>query len=267
MTACTPASDLLRDRVILVTGAGDGIGRTVALALARHGASVVLLGRTVAKLERVYDEIEALGVPGGGRPAILPLDLATAAPEPYAEAAALIEKEYGRLDGLLHNAAELGVLAPVEHYDIATWYRVVQVNLHAPFLLTRACLRLLKRSPDASIVFTSADVGRRGRAYWGAYGACAFALEGLMQILADELADNTHIRVNSFDPGAVRTALRARAYPGEDPHRLPSPEAFVPAYLYLLGPHSRGITGRAFERDRLLADLDGYLSSSPSTGG
>ncbi len=251
MSPYTPAPDLLAGRVILVTGAGGGIGRAVSLALARHGASVVLLGRTVAKLEGVYDAIEALAAPG--RPAILPLDLATATPAQYEEAAALVDKEYGRLDGLLHNAAELGVLAPVELYHIETWYHVMQVNLHAPFLLTRACLPLLKRSPDASIVFTSADVGRRGRAYWGAYGASAFAVEGLMQILADELAAHTRIRVNSFDPGPVRTALRARAYPGEDPRALPDPESLVTAYLYLLGPDSRGLSGKSFSQKDLIS--------------
>lgn len=242
--------DLLAGRVILVTGAGGGIGRAVALALAGHGASVVLLGRTTAKLEQVYDEIERRHPEA--RAAILPLDLATATPAQYEEAAALIEKEFGRLDGLLHNAAELGVLAPLELYDLETWYRVIQVNLHAPFLLTRACLPLLKRAPDASIVFTSADVGRRGRAYWGAYGVSAFAIEGLTQILADELAANTGIRVNSFDPGPVRTSLRARAYPGEDPATLRAPQDLVSAYLYLLGPESRGRTGEALNLDNLL---------------
>ncbi len=246
----TPPKDLLADRVILVTGAGAGIGRAVAHALARHGASVVLLGRTAAKLEQVYDEIEYRNPTT--RAAILPLDLASATPAQYEETAALIEKEFGRLDGLLHNAAELGVLAPLELYNLETWYRVIQVNLHAPFMLTRACLPLLKRAPDASIVFTSADVGRRGRAYWGAYGVCAFAIEGLMQILADELATSSGIRVNSFDPGPVRTSLRARAYPGEDPKTLPAPEELTHAYLYLLGPDSRNRTGEALCLDNFL---------------
>lgn len=250
MKPYTPTEDLLAGRVILVTGAGDGIGRAVALAAARYKAEVVLLGRTVAKLEQVYDEIERHHP--DARAAILPFDLASATPAQYEEAAALIEKEFGRLDGLLHNAAELGVLAPLELYDLQTWYRVMQVNLHAPFLLTRACLPLLKRAPDASIVFTSADVGRRGRAYWGAYGVSAFAIEGLMQILAEELAASTTIRVNSFDPGPVRTALRARAYPGEDPLALRAPEDLVGAYLYLLGPDSHGRSGETLNFDNLL---------------
>ena len=234
--------DLLRDRVLLVTGAGDGIGRAVSLALARHGATVVLLGRTVAKLEAVYDAIEAAG---GPQPAIYPLDLAGALPVHYEELAARVEESLGRMDGLLHNAAELGTLTPLEQYEPELWSRVVQVNLNAPFLLTRACLPLLRRAPDASVVFTTAAVGRRGRAYWGAYAVAYGAVETLMQVLADELESTPHVRVNSLDPGRVRTTLHARIYPAEDPSRRPPPEAVVPAYLYLLGPDSRDTSGQA----------------------
>jgi NAD(P)-dependent dehydrogenase (short-subunit alcohol dehydrogenase family) len=237
-----PPKDLLSGRVVLVTGAGAGIGRAASLAFAEHGARVILLGRTQAKLEKVYDEIEDRGFP---KAAILPLDLAGATPAHHELAAHTVEKEFGSLDGILHNAAEPGVLAPLELYDPETWYRVMQVNVHAAFLLTRACLPLLKKSQDASVIFTSADVGRKGRAYWGAYGVSCFALEGMMQILADELAANTNIRVNSLDPGPVRTALRARAYPGEEPKNLPEPESVMGTYLYLMGPDSRGVTGRA----------------------
>lgn len=243
MLSYSPPPDVLAGRRILVTGAGAGIGRAAALAFAGHGATVILLGRTLASLERVYDEIEAQG---GPRPALLDLELATAGADHYAGVAHTLEQEFGGLDGLLHNAAELGVLAPIELYDAAAWNRVLQVNLTAAFLLTRACLPLLKRSDDASIVFTTADVGRRGRAYWGAYGAACFALEGLSQILADELAANTPVRVNTLDPGAVRTAFRARAYPGEDPAQHPPPEAIMSLYVYLLGPASRGVTGQTF---------------------
>ena len=239
--------DVLAGRVILVTGAGAGIGRAAAMAFADHGATVVLLGNRRAALERVYDDIEARGRP---RPAILELDLAKAAPDKHLGAARVIEQEFGRLDGLLHNAAVLGALAPVELYDPAVWNAVLTVNLTAPFLLTRACLPLLKRAADASVVFTTADVGRRGRAYWGAYGAACFALEGLAQILADELAANTRVRVNTLDPGPVRTDFRAQAYPGEDPRAHPAPEEIMSTYLYLMGPDSRGISGRAFTAGR-----------------
>lgn len=235
--------NVLAGRTILVTGAGAGIGRAAAIAFAKHGATVVLLGRTRAKLESVYDEIES---GGGPQPAMIELDLADATPQHYTAVAVTIEQAIGSLDGLLHNAAELGLLAPVELYEPSVWSRVLQVNLTAAFLLTQACLPLLKRSQDASIVLTTADVGRRGRAYWGAYGAAAFAVEGLAQILAEELAENTRVRVNTIDPGAVRTDLRAQAYPGEDPRLHPLPEEIMGSYLYLMGPASRGVSGQAF---------------------
>ncbi len=237
----TPASDLLAGRVVLVTGAAGGIGRAAARALAAHGASLVLLDRAQRALDALYDEIEQAGHP---QPALITLDLATATAEDYEAAANEIGRSFGCLDGLLHSAAELGVLAPIELYDLKLWARVLSVNLHAPLLLTRACLPWLKGSADASIVFTSADVGRQGRAYWGAYGVACAALEGLTQILAAEL-DSGHIRVNSLDPGPVRTALRAQAYPAEDPRTLPTAEEILPVYLYLLGPDSRGVSGRA----------------------
>lgn len=244
MPAYTPAPNLLASRRILITGAGDGIGRAVALACSQHGASVILLGRTVKKLEKVYDEI---GHQGSPQPAILPLDLATATPSHYEQLAQTVEQEFGRLDGLLHNAADAGTLTPLEHYTPEMWFRVMQVNLNAAWLLTRACLPLLHKSTDASIVFTTADVGRKARAYWGAYGVSCFGLEGMMQILADELAAEGKIRVNSLNPGTVRTGMRSRLYPGEDRDALPAPEQIMPTYLYLLGPDSRGVTGRAVD--------------------
>lgn len=230
--------------MIVVTGAGDGIGQAVAFALARQGATVGLLGRTPRKLERTYDRIVEAG---GPKPALLPLDLETAAAPEYDALHAALEREFGRLDGLAHVAGTLGALSPVEHYDVPTWCRVVHVNLTAPFILTRTLLPLLRRSPDASIVFTSSTVGRRGRAYWGAYAASKFGIEGLMQVLADEMADNPRIRVNSLNPGPVKSALRRQAYPGEDQSRLAEPAAVTAPYLYLLGPAGQGVSGRAFE--------------------
>ena len=239
-----PAPDLLSQRIILVTGAGDGIGRATARALARHGAAMVLLGRTVKKLELVYDEIVAAGHP---QPAIYPLDLLGAEPHHYDELAERIQTELGRLDGLLHNAGLLGALSPLEHYDLETWAKVMQVNLHAPFLLTRSCLPLLRRSPDASIIFTSSGVGRRGRAHWGAYAVSKFATEGMMQTWADELEGTTTIRVNCINPGAVRTAMRASAYPAEDPSKLRAPDEVVLPYVYLMGPDSAGTNAQSLD--------------------
>jgi len=235
---------LLAERVILVTGAGDGIGKAVSLACAAHGATVILLGRTVAKLESVYDAVTAAG---GPQPAIYPMDLEGAVPNDHRQLAQRVESELGRLDGLLHNAGLLGSLTPLEHYDPVEWLRVIQVNLTAPFLLTQACLPLLKGVPDASVLFTSSGVGRRGRAYWGAYSASKFAIEGLMQVLADELDENSRVRVNSINPGRVRTAMRAAAYPAENPAELLTPQDIVLPYLYLLGPDSRDVHGRALD--------------------
>jgi len=237
-------SDLLAERVILVTGAGDGIGKAVSLACAVHGATVILLGRTVHKLESVYDDIVTAG---GPKPAIYPMDLEGAVPEDHRQLAQRVDAELGRLDGLLHNAGLLGTLTPLEHYDTLEWLRVMQVNVNAPFLLSQACLPLLKRAPDASLLFTSSGVGRRGRAYWGAYSVSKFAVEGMMQVLADELDENARVRVNSINPGQVRTRMRAAAYPAENPDDLLMPQDIVHAYLYLLGPDSHGVHGKTLD--------------------
>lgn len=235
--------DLLRDRVILVTGAGDGIGRAAALSYAQFGATVVLLGRTIAKLEAVYDQIEEQRLP---QAAIYPMNLEGAAVKDYEELAQRIEHEFGRLDGILHNAAELGELTPMQQFEPETWYRVLQVNLTAPFLITRACLDQLNRAADASVLFVSDRVGRKGHAYWGAYGVSKFGLEGLMQTWAEETQKHTAIRFNSIDPGAVLTRMRRAAFPAEDPAGLVMPEQVMAPFLYLMGPDSAGVTGQQF---------------------
>lgn len=239
---------LLKDRIIMVTGAGSGIGRTAAKTYAAYGATVILLGRTISKLESVYDEIEAAGHP---KPAIVPLNLEGAAVKDYEEMAMTIEDNFGQLDGLLHNAAILGQRTPVEQYDPETWNRVMQVNATAPFLLSRALIPLLRKSSDASVIFTSSSVGRKAKAYWGAYSVSKFALEGLSQLMADELDDERHnIRVNSLNPGATRTNMRAHAYPAENPATNPTPEELMPSYLYLMGPDSKGITGQQIDAQK-----------------
>jgi NAD(P)-dependent dehydrogenase (short-subunit alcohol dehydrogenase family) len=239
-----PRPDLLRGRIILVTGAGDGIGRAASLAFAQHGATVVLLGRTQRKLETLHDEIVAAGLT---QPAIAVFDLAQAQGPAYFELRDELQTQFGRLDGLLHNAALLGERAPIEHYDIGTWHQVMHVNLTAPFVLTQVLMPLLRASDDASVIFTSSGVGRRGRAYWGAYAVSKFGIEGLAQVLADEMRDATRIRVNCINPGATRTAMRMKAYPGEDPRRLPEPLSLMPTYLYLMGPDSNAITGQSLD--------------------
>lgn len=238
-----PASDLLKDRVILITGAAGGIGSCAAKTFAAHGATVILMGRKERPLEKIYDAIVEAG---GPHPAIVPLNFEIASLDDYEDIARLIKDEFGRLDGLLHCAAYLGHLAPIELQKPKEWHKVMQVNLGAAFLLTRACLPLLKESEDASLLFTSDTVGRTGKAYWGAYGVSKFAIEGLMQTLAEELKSNTHVRVNSIDPGQVNTALRRLAYPGGSEDKLVAPEEIMNSYLYLIGPDSKGNFGRKF---------------------
>ncbi len=237
------AADLLKNRIILVTGAGDGVGRAVARGLAGHGATVILLGRTIRKLERVYDEIEQAG---GPKPAIYPMNLEGATPKDYADLAQVLEQEFGRLDGLVHNAALFAGLTPIANYDIEWWYRILQVDLNAPFLLTQALLGLLNRSSDAAILFTTDQVSEAGQAYWGAYAVAKGGAQTLMKLLASELETNTPIRVNSIDPGRVRTELSLRAYPGRDPAQWADPDTLLASYLYLLGPDSKGVTGQTF---------------------
>lgn len=239
-----PAPDLLAGRVVLVTGAGAGIGRAAALAYARHGADVALLGRTRTKLEAVFDAISA---ETPTRPVIVPADLTSLNDAGAGNLATALQDDYGRLDGILHNASVLGPRVPIAHYPLEQWANVLQVNATAPFALTRALLPLLEDAPDASIIFTSSGVGRIGRAYWGAYAVSKFAIEGLSQTLADELAAAGRIRVNALNPGGTRTAMRAAAYPAEDPRALPPPEARMGIYLYLMGPDSAGVTGRSFD--------------------
>jgi NAD(P)-dependent dehydrogenase (short-subunit alcohol dehydrogenase family) len=236
----TPSKDLLKDRTILVTGAGDGIGRVAAKAFATHGATVVLLGRTTPKLEEVYDEIEDLG---GTQPAIYPMNLEGASPHDYLEMAEKLDQEFGSLEGLLHNAAILPFLSRIDDYDPQIWLSVMQTNLNAPFLLTQTMMPLLRKAKDASVLFTSDHVGRVGKAYWGAYGVSKFGLEGLMQILSEETRESSAIRVNSIAPGPTRTRLRADVFPGEDPASIKPAESLIPLYLWLMGPDSIGKTG------------------------
>jgi NAD(P)-dependent dehydrogenase (short-subunit alcohol dehydrogenase family) len=238
-----PTPDLLQGKTVLVTGAGDGIGRAAALSYAAHGACVILLGRTESKLEQVYDEIEARG---GAKPALVPLDLATASEDNVIQLATSLAQEFTHLDGLLHNASILGERRPIESAGYTAWQTVMQVNVNAQFLLTRHLLPLLQAAPAASIIFTSSGVGRTGKAFWGAYAVSKFATEGFMQVLASELENTSRVRVNSLNPGATNTAMRRAAYPAEQPSNNPAPEEIMATYLYLMGDDSAGVTGQAF---------------------
>ncbi|MEZ9627461.1 YciK family oxidoreductase [Aliivibrio fischeri] len=226
------SSDALKNKVILVTGAGDGIGKQAALHYAQHGATVILLGRTVAKLEAVYDEIEAAGYP---TPAIVPLDLKGATKQHYIDMAETIQSQFGKLDGLLHNAGLLGMLSPFEQFEETIFDEVMQINVKAQFLMTQALLPVLQQSDDARIVFTTSTVGHQGRAFWGAYAISKFATEGMMQTLAHEM-EGTKVKVNAINPGGTHTRMRAQAFPAEDISLLKTPKDIMSLYVYLMAP-------------------------------
>ncbi|WP_411358859.1 YciK family oxidoreductase [Pseudidiomarina salilacus] len=233
----------LSGKVILVTGAGDGIGKQAALTFAAAGATVILLGRTVSKLEQTYDDIVATG---GPEPAIVPLDMKGATKAHYQGLCATIEEQFGRLDGLLQNASLLGVLSPFEHIDHDSWNDIMQVNVTAQFMMTQALMPALKKAPKASIVFTSSGVGRKGRAFWGPYAVSKFATEGLAQVMADEY-EGSNVRVNVINPGATRTTMRSKAYPAEDPMKLKTPADLMPTYLYLMSDDSSDVNGQSLD--------------------
>ena len=242
MFSFNPPKGFLSNKTILITGASDGIGKCCALNFANHGANLILLGRSTEKLEKIYDSIHIFN-PNGIT--IHPLDFASASISDYEQVAKSIEEQHDRLDGLIHSAGVLGARCPIEHYPVETWEQTFQVNTSATFLLTKFLLPSLRRSDDARILLTSSSVGREGRGNWGAYAVSKFAVEGLMQVLAKELEKTSNIKVNSLNPGGIRTNMRQAAYPAENPKSVPSPEILMPLYLYLFSPESLGIHGES----------------------
>lgn len=234
MLKFVPAKNALQNKTILITGAGSGIGKTAAIEFAKYGATVILLGRTVKKLESVYDEIVNAGFP---EPAIVPLDMQGATKKHYQDMADTITNQFGKLDGLLQNASILGHLEPFKQIDEDIFNQVMQVNVTSQFLMTQALLKPLELAPNASVIFTTSTVGSQGRAYWGSYSISKFATEGMMQVLADEYAE-TSIRFNCINPGATRTSMRAKAFPAEDASTLKTPQEIMPLYLYLMSDES-----------------------------
>ncbi|WP_338805264.1 YciK family oxidoreductase [Xenorhabdus griffiniae] len=238
-----PNSHLLQQKIILVTGAGDGIGREAALTYARHGAQVILLGRTTAKLEAVRQQITN---EGGLSADIYTMDLLTVTAEECQTFAHDLAQRYSRLDGVLHNAGLLGAVSPIVEQPVQLWHEVMQVNVNATFMLTQALIPLLLKSTSASLVFTSSSVGRQGRSGWGAYAVSKFATEGLMQVLAEEYRD-TSLRINCINPGGTRTNMRASAFPDENSAKLKTPADIMPVYLYVMGDDSRNDSGISFD--------------------
>jgi NAD(P)-dependent dehydrogenase (short-subunit alcohol dehydrogenase family) len=239
-----PTDPLLAGRVILVTGAGQGLGRAVALACASHGATLVLLGRKQEKLERVYDEIVAQGL---AMPAIIPIDLATAGTSEYEEVAALIRRELKGLAGIAHCASHFVPLGPLANQTLEQWMTLWRVNLAAPFALTRACLPLLAAAPDSSVVLTGETHGAHPKAYWGGFAVAKSGLSTLAAVWGDELEHRGKPRINVVIPGPMASPQRAQSHPGEDRAQLRAPEAVANAFLYLLGPDGAGKSGQTFE--------------------
>ena len=243
------STDEMKNKVILITGASDGIGKATAIECARQGATVIIHGKTVPKLELLYDEIVQSG---STEPVIYPLDLEKVTPEDCETLNNVIKDEFGKLDGLFNNAGWLGAAMPIQQYDIKLWFQVMQINLNSTFMLTQACLPLLNQEDSSSIVFTLDD---KNTAYWGAYGVSKAGLRSMMQILADEV-ENTSINVTGLIPGTVKTKLRTRAFPAEDPGQLTTPEEVARAAAFLLSNKSDHIAGtsshgKAFKLEEL----------------
>lgn len=238
------APDLLAGRVVLVTGAGQGLGRAVALECAARGATVALLGRKQAKLEATYDAIDAAG---GAEPAMVPLDLAAADDEAFERLAQVLRHTLARLDGIAHCAGHFVPLGPLANQTVAQWDALLRVNLVAPFAITRACLPLLSAAPDASVVFTSETHAAHPKAYWGGFAVSRSALTPLAAIWADELERQGSPRMNVLIPGPIATPQRRVSHPGEDPASLRDPREAARAFAWLLGPGSRALNGRTLE--------------------
>ena len=236
----TIKKDEFKDKIVLVTGANRGFGFAITMDLARAGATVIMLGRDLGSLEYAYDAVVDAGLT---EPILYPLDLEGATPENYQELQDNILSQFGKLDGLVHNASILGAQMPIEQYDIKLWYSTLQINLSAPFMLSQFLIPALSKSDDARVIFMSSTVGREARAYWGAYSVSKFGIEGFAKTLSEEL-EKTHISVNTVNPGKMRTEMRRAAYPAEDSSKVPLPEEKSQAIVYLLSTLSPKINGK-----------------------
>ena len=234
-------SQHLKDRVIIVTGAGQGIGQTAAISFAKQGATVILIGRTQAKLEATYDEIQAQGLPEA---LIFPMDLNKATEDDFKAMAEGIYQQLGRLDGILHNATDFNNLSPLEIQTAEQFEEMFRVNVIAPFALTKACLPLLERAANASVVFTSNSSAQSPKAYWGSHGISKASTDFMMQMWAQELENRPNIRLNSIVPGGLQSPQRKKTHPGEVHSELPTIESAMPLYFYLMGDDSAGVNGK-----------------------
>lgn len=240
--------NLLTNKTILITGTTRGIGRELALTCAKYGAKTILIGKNIKKLEQLYDDILKLELPETPpEPAIVPFNLAGATPGDYQDLASTIGQQYGQLDGLVHNAATIGIKTELIHYDVLKWFETIQVNLNSVFLLTKSLLPLLKLAKQSSIIFTTANEGIHGQAYHGAYGVSKAAIKNFMEILAAECETNTNIRVNAINPNQIYSGMYTQNYPATDPDSIPHPIDIMPMYLSLLGDFSYKIHGQTLK--------------------
>ncbi len=228
----------LKGKTILITGASDGIGKALTIECAAKGATVIMLGRSQKKLEAVHDEVVANG---DQAPILVPLDFMKAEGGVYLSLAEQIGEDFGQLDGLVHCAGMLGEMTQIEDYDATVWQQVMHTNVTAAFALTKVCVPLIRKAHGA-IVFASSSVGRKGRAFWGAYSVSKFATEGLAQTLADELGAS-HVRVNVVNPGATDTGMRKQAYPAEDKSKIKQPQEVIAPFMYFLCDGEDGVNG------------------------
>ncbi len=234
----------LKDRVIIVTGAGQGLGQTAAIAFAKQGATMILIGRTQAKLEATYDTIQAQGLPEA---LIFHMDLNKATEDDFNAMAEGIYQQLGRLDGILHNATDFDNLSPLEIQTTEQFEEMFRVNVIAPFALTKACLPLLERAENASVIFTSNSSAQTPKAYWGSHGISKAAADFMMQMWSQELESRPNIRFNSIVPGGLQSPQRKKTHPGEVHSELPIMESAMQLYLYLMGDESKGITGKVHQ--------------------
>jgi NAD(P)-dependent dehydrogenase (short-subunit alcohol dehydrogenase family) len=250
----------LNDRVVFVTGAAGGVGRAITIACAAAGATVILHGRVVRKLEALYDDLMARG---GPEPVILPLDFAKAEAEDFANVASALEGQFGRLDAIIHTAVQLGTLGPLEHQSFDLWLSGLRINLAAPMGVTRALARLLAQSTDASVTFTLDTRGQAPHAYWGSYAAAKAGLNALTTIMADEWESRENLRVNAVVPGPIHSPLRTQTHPGEESATLPPPEALVPLYLHLISGQTKAESGVRIDAQAWLAGAPAVSSLLP----
>ena len=226
----------MKNKVILITGANKGIGKTLSLEFSKMGVNIVLLGRNEESLDSVYDEIITTT---STKPLIIKCDLSNIDINSAKQISDEIMGVYGRLDGVIFNAAKLGKMSTIEDYEEDVWKEVFNINLHSAFIISKEILPALKAAPNGRIIFTSSGVAEVGKAFWGAYSASKFAVKGLAEILRDELDTTSNVKVFNYDPGKTRTSMRALAYPAENPQDLKEPKVLFNDYLWFFSDESQ----------------------------